>query len=208
MIRPHRSDQRGFAIAVATLSLCLLAMPALAETGASTVAVRVGNHPGFGRIVFDLPAQADFNVTRDGQRITVSFGADAPIGAAPRVPRNVVSISNTPGRAEILLAPGATMHQARYGNHLVIDALDPTGGVVVTPTPAPPPPIQASPPAPLPAPPAPPAQRTEAPAPDGVTPPQPIAEASSAASTSPDADKPAPPSELIVSYDTPVGVAA
>ena len=96
---------------------------ALADAG-PTVPVRVGNHEGFSRVVFNLPSRADYQITQQGDHVVVHFPADVSIGAANAIPRNVLAISGGIGQAEIVLAPGATFRDWRLGNVVVIDVAD------------------------------------------------------------------------------------
>ena len=97
-----------------------------AVAAALPVPVRTGEHPGFGRVVFDLPAGATWTLDRSGDRLTVRFsGADPLPGARP--PRNVRALTAAAGTAELLLVPGAQVRSMRLGNLLVVDLLDPAG---------------------------------------------------------------------------------
>lgn len=89
-----------------------------------SIAIRTGDHPGFGRVVFDLPAGASSTLERVGDRLTVRFsGADPSAGARP--PRNVRALTAAPGMAELVLVPGVRVRPAHLGNRLVLDLLDP-----------------------------------------------------------------------------------
>lgn len=223
-------------VAGIVLAGCLLAPTAFADNTAP-IQVRVGTHSGFGRIVFDLPAHTDYSKTRDGQHLVFEFTGNVVVGAAPRPPRNVVSIDGGANRAELVLARGAGVRKSRYGNHVVVDVLDPTGPVEASaasdakPAAAPAPPAQPPPrpqqpqpqlqPQPQPqAPvqPQPPVQpQTKAditPPIQAAEPPQPQPAAPpppppprATDAAQPAADKP-PPSELAVASETPFGAAA
>jgi hypothetical protein len=98
--------------------------PAVGPAGGATASMRTGDHPGFGRVVFELPAAARWTLDRAGDRLTVRFtGADPVAGARP--PRNVRSLTAAGGAAELVLAPGAQVRPIRMGNRLVLDLLDP-----------------------------------------------------------------------------------
>lgn len=112
---------------LAALLSCLLVGTALADSP-PTVPLRVGNHPGFGRVVFDLPTHADFQVTQQGQHVAIQFGGNVTIGSAPGTPHNVLSITGGNGRAELEVAPGTTLHAWRLGDKVVIDVQDPGSG--------------------------------------------------------------------------------
>jgi hypothetical protein len=87
--------------------------------------IRVGDHPGFGRIVFDLQRRGGYSLSRDGDRLVVRFADAPPFAAAPGTPRNVRAIRPQSGGAEIVLVPGATVRDAVMGSRVVIDVLDP-----------------------------------------------------------------------------------
>ena len=93
---------------------------------APTALVRTGDHPGYGRVVFDLPPGASWTLDRAGDRLTVRFsGADPLAGAKP--PRNVRALTVAAGAAELSLAPGVQVRPGRLGNRLLLDVLDPVG---------------------------------------------------------------------------------
>jgi len=123
--------------------------PAAAPAPAASAAavMRTGNHPGFGRVVFDLPAGATWSLDRAGDRLTVRF-TGATVGAGARPPRNVRDIVTGPGKVEFMLAPGAQIRPVRNGDRLVLDVLDPAAVTPAPPTPATPPPTPST-PAPL-----------------------------------------------------------
>jgi hypothetical protein len=99
------------------------------------VAVRTGNHPGFGRVVFAFPGNVTSQMTRDGDRIILQFDSDAEIGNASSLPRNVLGVSRGKGHAELVVAPGAEIRQSRAGNRIVIDVMDPSAKAVTNGTP-------------------------------------------------------------------------
>ena len=88
------------------------------------VPVRVGNHEGYSRLVFNLPSRTDYHVTQEGQHVVVQFAGDVMIGAANGVPRNVLTVTSGAGRAEIVVAPGTIVRDWRLGNVVVIDFMD------------------------------------------------------------------------------------
>ncbi len=138
---------RALLFAAAVLSAGL----ARAEVPAS---VRVGDHPGFGRIVFDFPEPTSFDLVERGNRLLVTFSGAATIGTPGTVPRNVLSLAGGQGSATVLLTPGARVRPSQAGNRVVIDVLDspPTRarlpGPATTPRSAPAPILQEAAPAP------------------------------------------------------------
>ncbi len=89
------------------------------------VPVRVGDHPDFGRIVFDFAGPASWHIARNGAQVTLQFDPASTIAAAPSLPRNVVAMSQDAGGVEITVAPGARLRTMRLDNRLVLDVLDP-----------------------------------------------------------------------------------
>jgi len=111
------------------------------STLAEPVVVRSGNHPDFGRVVFDTPAHTTFHVTRDGDRLTVSFPASIALSTPPAAPRNVVSVHSGGTQAELVIAPRATFRTDRIGPRIVVDVFDPVpdGAAAAPPSPVKPP---------------------------------------------------------------------
>ena len=104
--------------------------PPVAVTAAAPAAsIRTGNHPSFGRVVFDLPAGARWSLDRVGDRLTVRFSGADPLPGAPP-PRNVRALTAAPGSAELSLAPGTRVRTTRVGSRLVLDLLDPAASAV------------------------------------------------------------------------------
>ena len=92
------------------------------------VAVRVGNHPGFGRVVFDLPGQVEYELTQQGQHVIIEFKRDLTIGSAPGAPHNVQNITGGKGHAEFDVTPGTIVRASRMGDRVVIDVADGSSG--------------------------------------------------------------------------------
>lgn len=111
---------------LAVLLTCTLSARSVAD-GGPPVPVRVGSHPGYGRIVFDLPAHTDYQISQQGQNVTIQFNGALTIGSAKAVPHNVMSIAGSDGQANLVVAPGTTLHSWRLGDHVVVDVLDPGG---------------------------------------------------------------------------------
>ena len=62
--------------------------------------VRVGSHPGFGRVVFDMPAPTGFQLSEHGSRVVVTFSGGGTIG--------MTDVAALPQVTERLLAAGYT----------------------------------------------------------------------------------------------------
>jgi hypothetical protein len=108
---------------VTLLSLWLLPAIAWAEP---RVAVRVGDHAAYGRVVFDWPDRVAYEVETSSDRVTLRFGSPATfdLAAARRMPRNMRGLDAVGGSATIALAPGAQARVFRLGNRVVVDAHD------------------------------------------------------------------------------------
>ena len=93
---------------------------------AAPVVARTGDHPGFGRVVFDFPAYTRFRMKRQGDHVVLQFDTAAPISAGGAPPRNMREITGGAGTAMLDLAPGAGVRTMRIGNRVIVDALDPS----------------------------------------------------------------------------------
>ncbi|WP_431284052.1 hypothetical protein ACQW02_04400 [Humitalea sp. 24SJ18S-53] len=132
----------------AALLLCPAAVraqaPAEPVAAAARVAVRVGDHPGFGRLVMDWPRQVSWREERDDGVLRLVFAASEPVDAAGarRPPRNIAGVAAVAGGIEIQLRPGAQPRVYRLGNRIVVDVRDPSGdapvAVAALPTATPP----------------------------------------------------------------------
>ena len=129
--------RRLVALLLLLLSGVLVSGPLLAETP-DRVAVRVGNHPGHGRIVLDWPRQVVFRSERDGAALRLFFTApeEVDVAGARHPPRNVRSVAAIPGGVEVSLAPGVEPRVFRLGGRIVIDALNAATGEAAPALPA------------------------------------------------------------------------
>ncbi|MCS6892032.1 MAG: hypothetical protein NZN45_10480 [Rhodovarius sp.] len=112
---------------VALPLLLLLALPAEAV---ERVAVRVGDHPGHGRIVFDWPAPPPYSIAQEGALVRLRFQAPGEPAAENlrRLPRNVLGLQPAEGGVDIRISEGARLRHFRLGNRVVVDILDPAPG--------------------------------------------------------------------------------
>jgi len=92
--------------------------------------VRTGDHPGFGRLVFDWPRNVDYDIAQDGDKLNVKFAAPARIDVAaltPKLPKTVLSLatqSSDAGLAVAMTVPeGARLRHFRNGPSIVVDVL-------------------------------------------------------------------------------------
>jgi hypothetical protein len=118
--------------ALAGLALLLGTVPLRAEM--PTVTLRGGNHPGFGRLVFDLPAGAAAAVSESNSRLLVQVTGGS-IGTAPPLPRNLGAIEINGNQAALIPVPGGRWRVLRLSGRLAIDILDPPA-TAATPAPA------------------------------------------------------------------------
>ncbi|MBU8537670.1 hypothetical protein [Falsiroseomonas tokyonensis] len=88
--------------------------------------MRAGDHPSFGRLVFDWPSSVAYRVEEAEGRLVLRFGTAAAfdLGALRRPPRNVLGVTAEATQAEIRLAPNTRTRHFRLGNRVVVDVLD------------------------------------------------------------------------------------
>lgn len=118
------------AAAVLSLTVAMPAMPAIAEEAAAVAApvigVRVGDHPGYGRVVFDWPTRTEYNVTTDANGIEIRFAAPGqPRLGTVLAPRNVTGLTAEGEAVRIAVRPGSRFRHFHHGPKLVVDILDP-----------------------------------------------------------------------------------
>lgn len=112
-------------VVVASLAL-LSPVAAWAEARAPAQdMVRLGVHPGFGRIVFAVGADTRYSIDRDGDVATIHFSRSGPVPGLERSTRNVTRIEGGESMATITLTPGARIRPLRLSDRVVLDILDP-----------------------------------------------------------------------------------
>lgn len=103
------------------------------DSGGTGVRVRVGEHPGFSRMVFDWPTQVPYRVERSGSRAKVIFERPAKLDLSRyrslRQFRGVKAQSKS-GRTEVVftIPEDAHLDHFRHRNGVVIDVFDPRFG--------------------------------------------------------------------------------
>jgi hypothetical protein len=183
------------------LLLLLAAGPALAQ---ARIGVRVGEHPGHGRVVFDWPAETGYRLEEQDGRVVLRFARPAEFDLPPaaRLPRNLRGFELSDEAVTLVVPPGVRARHFRLGARVVVDLLDATAPAATPARPAParPEPARAARAVPA-ARPAPPAQ----PAPSPAAPPGPVA---SRAPETPTAPAVLPPAAQPAAPPTVVPVAA
>ncbi len=101
---------------------------AAVPAAAADTAVRVGDHAGFGRVVFDLPVDARYETVRAGDRLLLVFQGAGQIETPARTPRNVAGFEAGSNSMTVVLAPGAEYRAVRMRDRLVLDVLDRRSG--------------------------------------------------------------------------------
>ena len=115
------------------LALLLVTAPAWAQAPASgPIAVRYGNHPGFGRLVFDTPDGSTISATRSGDIVTVHLGRPSRLDDGAK-PRNVRMVRSDTTMVNFEVAAGAVLRRSIVNRHLVLDVLDPPVSVAAIP---------------------------------------------------------------------------
>lgn len=101
---------------------------------APALAVRSGEHAGFGRLVFDWTRNVEYSVAQEGNRVTVRFNQPAKIDyavLAGRLPKPISSAEPAvaDGGVGVLLTLDAEsrLRHFRSGTRVVLDVLDPAG---------------------------------------------------------------------------------
>jgi len=130
VISPSTTQRAGRLAAPLTALSAVLLLVAPAPVGAaapaaSQVAVRLGEHPGFARIVFDLPAGTTPTVSIRPGHVSVQFPPGTLVTPPGWMPPHVLAFTVTASRAEISVEPGADIKQASLEGRLVLDVLTP-----------------------------------------------------------------------------------
>jgi hypothetical protein len=123
---------RTFASRVAVFMLAAggatVGIAATPDTPASRMAVRSGNHPGFGRVVIDTAGQTTYRIDQDGDHVLVRFTGDVMLGAPTAPPRNVIAMTTDGPTVDLTLKHGARLHATRSDGHVILDILDAPDG--------------------------------------------------------------------------------
>ena len=132
MVQKKQMTQRQINTLTDWLFICffysLAPVAALAASDLNGTQIQIGNYAGFGRLAFDLPETATYEIVRESSRLLVVFRGAGVIASPEKLPRNVVSIAPGLNSVKLRLVPGAEPRTSRKGRTLIIDLLDPGGG--------------------------------------------------------------------------------
>src|SRR4051794_10830570 len=99
------------------LVLPLVLLPGLAV--AEPVAVRAGDHPGHGRLVFDWPSPPAYSLEQQGDRVLLRFPPGSSFQLPRRLPRNLSAAGQEEEGIRLSLRPGARVRHYRLGGRVV-----------------------------------------------------------------------------------------
>jgi len=95
------------------------------------IVARHGDHGTFVRLAIDWRGKIDYHITREGDRIAVTFTSPAQIDlrpAAEDLPKElaqIVAVNDKVARIYMTLAPGASLRDFRLGHTVVLDIVRP-----------------------------------------------------------------------------------
>lgn len=138
---------RRWTIALAMVAVAMVWLPAKARAAVLSIMVRGAEHPGYTRLVFELPGPVTSTVQHDGMAATIAFNGLAAItpSAGLNRLRYLDALRLQPGSATLSLAPGVTLTSFVLGERRIVDLHAPRhadmsaiAARVFDPTPAPP----------------------------------------------------------------------
>ncbi|QJE72999.1 tetratricopeptide repeat protein [Aerophototrophica crusticola] len=105
---------------------------AVAPAPAAVVGVRGGIHPDYNRLVFDWTKPTEYRVSRDGNRVTVTFPVAATANLTPASRTRLARISGLTQTSRdgmlsvsFTVPDGAVVRDSRIGPRVVLDVADP-----------------------------------------------------------------------------------
>jgi hypothetical protein len=126
--QPAQSTTNAASIASAPAAPTVSPAGSGAPAAAPFVALRVGEHDGFTRLVFDWPAPSPYRIERRGDEARILFDAPARLGldaAVKRLPPLIRDLRAEGSEGEpalvVKLAPGTRIKDFRDGPRLVLD---------------------------------------------------------------------------------------
>lgn len=128
----------GFIACLMAIIVIATAPLAHADANATSVGMRAGTHPGFGRLVFDFDQRAPVRQAREGDRLTLRFAPGTTITPPPHMPHNVQAMDISANQVVVTLAADATARVYWLGALLVVDVFDPAGAATASAAAVPP----------------------------------------------------------------------
>ena len=129
-LAPRLTSRVMLLAAVAVMPL--LVGPAQAQDAAAVAAespavgVRVGSHPGYGRVVFDWPVRTGYEAVAGADGLVIRFATPGrPQLGSVAAPRNVSGLVVEGDAVRIVAREGARFRHFHHGPKLVVDILDP-----------------------------------------------------------------------------------
>ncbi len=83
--------------------------------------VRIGEHAGFGRVVFSVPSGVRESVTQEGDRLVLHLPGAGGVTGLKQGPSNVSRIYGGQDQAELQLVPGSHVRVWHSDGHVVVD---------------------------------------------------------------------------------------
>ncbi len=113
--------------------------PAPVQRAGQAINVRTGEHPTFGRVVFDWPERVPYAVEQNGAEVTIRFDRSADVGAASiarglkNVRKSSSRVDGTETMVDLEVTAGSKVRHFRNGSKVVIDVLRPEPAVAQAP---------------------------------------------------------------------------
>lgn len=108
-----------------------LSSPASAQ---NAVSVRTGAHADYSRLVFDWTTDAQYSVSKEGQRVLIRFGknAEPDMSGIAADAKNIlkvekISTGTEPLQMAVTIPDGSRFRDFRVGNKLILDVYNPAG---------------------------------------------------------------------------------
>lgn len=103
--------------------LCLVVALPVAAQAEPVGRVRVGDHEGLGRVVFDWSDRVAHHLERSGERLLIRFGNGLlpNLAGASRMPRHVAAVAIEGESVRIDIESGTQARVFRLGNRIVVD---------------------------------------------------------------------------------------
>lgn len=95
------------------------------QPDASAVTVHVGDHPGFGRLVYEFATAMPYALSAAPGQVRLEVPGVPLLPTPDRLPRNVRAVRASGSALEFDLAQGAQARIARSGERVIVDLLDP-----------------------------------------------------------------------------------